>query len=126
MKVEVYKNLHKDCWSVRSNKTGQLLGHVQNIHLQHATLVVRPAGRARVLREHRKNVHAFIKGDMGEYSLEDRMEVRPYKDLEKGMVIYNPYLYDSFVMKDTKKPIHYADAVYLTASGTVYVEDNND
>ena len=48
--IEVYKNLHKHCWSVRDNKTGKVIQHVRNIHLVDAKLVVRPAGRERVLR----------------------------------------------------------------------------
>ena len=53
MKVEIYRNLHKNCWSVRDNKTGKVIDHVRNIHIKDATLVVRPAGRARVLQEGR-------------------------------------------------------------------------
>ena len=95
-KVFVYKNLHKDCWSVRSNKTGQLLGHVQNIHLQHATLVVRPAGRARVLREKRKNVHAGIVGYIDENEMAMTFGTA---------VTYNPYKYSTFVEKGTEEPV---------------------
>ena len=64
MKVEVYRNLHQKCWSVRDCKTGKVVDHVQKIHLEDAELVVRPAGRAKVLREQRKNVHAYSMGTL--------------------------------------------------------------
>ena len=54
MKVEVYRNLHQKCWSVRDAKTGLVIDHKDNIHIQDATLVVRPAGRKKVLQEQRK------------------------------------------------------------------------
>ena len=44
MKVEVYKNLHKNCWSIRDNKTGKVIQHVNDVHIKNATLVVRKAG----------------------------------------------------------------------------------
>ena len=115
MKVEVYKNLHKNCWSVRDNKTGKVIDYVVNIHLADAKLVVRPAGRKRVLREQRKNVHAFIKGDI------TTVGGVPIDICE---VVYNPYEHMSFIEKVSGKPIHNAKNVFLTSLGKVYVEKN--
>ena len=62
-KVEVYFNLHKKKFSVvpltGSNK-GRVSGHYDRIVLTNCSYRVQPAGRAKVLREKRKNVHAFI------------------------------------------------------------------
>tara|TARA_R110000824_G_scaffold118452_2_gene270722 strand:- start:133 stop:552 length:420 start_codon:yes stop_codon:yes gene_type:complete len=128
MQVEVYKNLHKNCWSVRNNKTGLVIGYVKNIHLENATFIVRPAGRARVLRERRKNVHAFIKGNMGDSALVDSIGLIPYKDLHIHTVTYNPYLHTSFMIMDraySEEPIHQADHVFLTGIGKVYAQKHN-
>ena len=114
MTVEVYKNNHKNCWSVRDNKTGKVEGHTKTIHLRDATLVVRPAGRERVLREQRKNVHAFVKGE-----ITNRGGV-PINICE---VVYNPYEHMSFIEKVSGKPIHNAKNVFLTSLGKVYVEN---
>ena len=64
MKVEVYRNLHKNCWSVRDCKTKKVIKHVQSAYIKNAELVVQPAGRSKVLREQRKNVHAFVRGQL--------------------------------------------------------------
>ena len=112
MIVEVYKNLHKNCWSVRDNKTGRVIDHVRNIYIKDATLVVRPSGRKKVLRERRKNVHAFIKGTIN-------------KDTYMGSIeeiIYNPYKYSSFVIESTEIPIYNSNHVYLDTNGKVYAE----
>ena len=135
-KVEVYKNLTRGCWSVRDVKTGKVIDHTNQIYIKDAELVVRPAGRARVLKTRQKNVHAFVRG---------------YIDLESGknnegcfwrspnlwLVKYNPYSNESFVvhanirgggytesiMGQRGTPIHKADRVCLV-SGKVVAEVN--
>ena len=57
----VYRNLHRQCWSVRLR--GKVIDHVDSIILMRARFQVGEAGRQRVLREQRKNVHAFVVGD---------------------------------------------------------------
>ena len=113
MKVEVYRNLHKNCWSVRDSNTSRVIDHVNYIHLDDATLVVRPAGREKVLREKRKNVHAFIKGTASFLSECDNTYSK--------QVIYNPYKYNSFVLYDTEEHITHAKHIYLNNEGKVYV-----
>jgi|TARA_R110000765_G_C18755982_1_gene588471 hypothetical protein len=113
MKVEVYRNLHKQCWSVRSNETGRVIDHVRNIHLKDATLVVRPSGREKVLRERKKNVHAFVRGEITNVG---------GVSLTIDEVVYNPYKNTTFIEKVSGEPIHYADDVYLTNLGNVYVK----
>ena len=109
--VEVYRNLHKNCWSVRDSKTRLVIGHVDYIHLQNATLVVRPAGREKVLREKRKNVHAFIKGTVAACP----------KNTDAKQITYNPYRNESFVLQSTGEPITHADHVYLNDQGKAFI-----
>ena len=125
VKVYVYRNLHKICWSVRDNKTGRVLRHVDEIHLLDADLVVRPAGREKVLREKRKNVHAFAKGEITAWipRLPEGWHLNKdeYEAHDITQIVYNPYLYDSFVYVDSKEPIFRAERIYLTKKGEVYV-----
>ena len=116
MEVEVYRNLHKNCWSVRDNKTGRVIDHVDDIHLENTTLVVRPAGREKVLREKRKNVHAFIKGTPSICSNGHYMCSYIF-----DRVVYNPYRYASFVLEDTEEPITQAKYIYLSNQGKVFM-----
>ena len=51
--VDVYKNLHKDTWSIRSVKTGRVIGHSDLLLLVDAEFIVR-----------RKNVHAVVRGSL--------------------------------------------------------------
>ena len=90
--IEVYRNLHKKCWSVRQG--GKVKVHTSYICLQDVKFVVQPAGRQKVLDEQKKNVHAFVKG----YLISARTINRLNKDIEWTMdaVTYNPYKHPHF------------------------------
>ena len=62
MRVQVYRNLNNGLISIQDLSTGLVLGHASAVDLQRATFIVREAGRQQVLKEKRKNVHAFVRG----------------------------------------------------------------
>jgi len=95
MKVAVYYNLHKHTFSLQSrNKEdyGKVIGHTEHVILKNANYVVRKGGRDKVLQEKKKNVHAFVIGELVE-AIDTRM-------LERK-VSYNPYKAKSFYEVDT-------------------------
>lgn len=108
MKVFVYYNLHKKCWSVKSlegSTKGKVISHTDQIVLKDATFKVSQAGRNRVLKEQRKNVHAGVIGyTTTVYNALNIKEIR---------VTYNPYKYDSFVNMDDETPIFNANNVLM-------------
>jgi hypothetical protein len=93
--VDVYKNLHKDTWSIRSVKTGRVIGHSDLLLLADAEFIVRPGGRNRVLKERRKNVHAVVRGSL--VAVED---LHPQPNKVYSQVSYDPYLYPYFYMPE--------------------------
>ena len=62
MRVQVYRNLNNGLISIQDLSTGLVLGHAYAIDLEDATFIVREAGRQQVIKEKRKNVHAFVRG----------------------------------------------------------------
>ena len=104
-KVEVYRNLHKDCWSVRQK--GIVRFHCRRINLKDCAFVVQPAGHAKVIREKKKNVHAFVRGYISNDEAYGSGELFCWDD-----VYYNPYKADSFVDFEDR-PVHTADFVDL-------------
>ena len=67
MKVRVYRNLTRDCWSVQhyvKGKGWRLLEHRDYVQIILARPKVQEAGRQRVIREKKKYVHAFPEGWM--------------------------------------------------------------
>ena len=116
-KVEVYFNLHKKLFSVRDCKTGRVIDHTNHVAIANPQFVVRQGGRERVLRERKKNVHAFVRG----YILpeDDEACARNYFHtvFHGKEVTYNPYKYSSFVLKDTQEPIDKATVAVLSGGG---------
>ena len=113
MRVYVYYNLHKHCFSVRAlegPEKGRVVQHCNNILLEDVQFRVSQAGRDRVLRERRKNVHAgavgHVIGDLTSYpGLVDRCT---------RSVTYNPYKYSTFVYSESQQPCAAADFALLT------------
>ena len=120
-RVKVYYNLQKDCLSVIDAETGLLYCHAHRVELHDAKFRVQLAGRNRVIKEKRKNVHAYIVGkchDIGEVPKERYHLVRgkvesydicqcegtmwcdecvPESAEQFRHATYNPYKYDTFV-----------------------------
>jgi hypothetical protein len=112
MRVAVYYNLHRRLFSVKAlegpNK-GRVIAHRESVALTDVTFKVREAGRQRVIREGRKNVHAFVIGTLASEAVGGWRGVW-------CAVTYNPYRFDSFVDADpfgTHRPVRSASAVLL-------------
>ena len=108
MRVRVYKNLHKDTfsikdWESRSATYNKVVGYSQNIALTNATFIVSQKGRERVLQEQTKNVHAYVQGDY----LPFEYEWLYWADLDLNweQVTYNPYKSDTFFTLKDNHPI---------------------
>ena len=103
-KIEVYRNLHKNCWSVRQK--GIVRFHCHRINLKDCMFVVQPAGHAKVIREKKKNVHAFVRG----YLYDSMLPVS--SPFMWDDIYYNPYKADTFVDFEGT-PVHMARLVDL-------------
>jgi len=139
-RVEVYRNLHNNTFSVRLLRPrlgrgdysrwklkGKVIKHLENwmtLNLQNVTFAVQPAGRDKVRREGKKNVHAFVRGtvigEKANYS-------ETFKEKCTQVIEYNPYQNEQFstYLADyatgyTKyTPVYKANLVSLTQR-TVY------
>lgn len=117
MRVFVYYNLHKKCWSVKSmdkQDYGRVIAHVAGIVLENVKFVVSEKGRQRVIKEKRKNVHAGVVGQW------KRPHLKATEDLRVA-VSYNPYLGPTFFEKGSKKPVYEAQRALLNSDKLVYI-----
>jgi hypothetical protein len=105
----VYYNLHKHTFSVRYNN--KIILHSDYVKLENVEFRVRPGGKDRVRSEKQKNVHAFVIGTLMDYC-EFPCENLP-EEPNNNIVTYNPYKYNSYVMKDTEEPIFHANEVEM-------------
>ena len=103
-KSEVYFNLHKNVFSLK--QFGLVVLHAPTVTLEDVTFKVREAGRQRVLKEKRKNVHATVLG---------QFVTQQPRDIPEGYreAYYNPYKTKFFIDKETGKPLIHAKSVIL-------------
>ena len=109
MRVFVYYNLHRHTWSIKAlegPRKGLVIGHSDTVLLSGASGKVSEAGRQRVLREKRKNVHAGITGTLVHKEIEGYF---PGFD----EITYNPYKYSSFVYKETEQAYRGSSFAYM-------------
>lgn len=109
--VDVYFNLTKSVWSVRSVASRRVIGHCKFVALSGVKFLVSEPGRQRVLRDKRKNVHAYCRGLVVQGSDCPRDSMWHY-------VAYNPYKVETFCLLtggllDTDKPVYRADYVLM-------------
>lgn len=114
MKVFVYFNLHRKCWSVKAlegERKGRVIRHAQELTLRDVTFKVSEAGRQRVLKEQRKNVHAGVVGYL--------CDPIPRESWER--VSYNPYTSSQFYYCDRQDVSVYNANFAVLADRKVWV-----
>lgn len=117
MRVFVYFNLHKKMWSVKAlsgpNK-GRVIAHSDTVQLRNAIGRVSEAGRQRVIKEQRKNVHAGIVGELVSFDV--------HSGFHGEALTYNPYKYSSFIFRATEKPFTEMAAMAYLHNRKVFVK----
>ena len=111
-RVYVYFNLHKKMWSIR--QSGKVVGHYHDLYLKDAKYLVSEAGRKRVLKEKKKNVHAGVSGFVVDRDLPMDQIYFP--------VTYNPYKNKTFV---ARKGIFDENETRVKKSDYAYLDCND-
>jgi len=129
MRVFVYFNLHKKLWSVRALEgpcKGRVIAYGKYVLLADAKGKVSQAGRERVLRENRNNVHAGIVGELaasGAAAVRELNEVGHRQRATFDGITYNPRKYDRFVYTmDTTEPFEGSRRVFLGNDRRVFAQ----
>jgi hypothetical protein len=108
--VEVYRNVNRKGVSYSIRQSGYVVAHGTDIHLVNAEFVVQEGGRKRVKKSGKKNVHAWVRGEI--------VQAQPVDEDDRTYQIeYNPKKNKAFMRKDTKKEIKAAPYVMLTSKG---------
>jgi hypothetical protein len=126
--VRVYRNLHRACWSVQArclSRTSnryewRVVFHAANVVLDGARFEVNEAGRQKVLRERKKNVHAFVVGSLVSFARPGGMNDGRATDAYIRPVTYNPFKAPTFVEASTFPPVPVTEAysAWLTDDNT--------
>jgi len=123
----IYYNLHKRCWSLKAQYSnppmfleqsvqsvkGRVTGHADTILAFGVTCKVNQAGRYRVLREKRKNVHAGLSCDSVRIITTGTFHTSCFTP----SMSYNPYKAAWFYDRDNGSPLFGAPVVVADCSG---------
>lgn len=121
MRAFVYFNLHRMCWSVKAlsgPNRGRVIAHANYVRISDATFRVSEAGRQRVIREKRKNVHAGVVGTLAytdDVPWDD--DCPSVSDFRQVAVTYNPHKAATFVDRATGAPVTTAEQVTMSTRG---------
>tara|TARA_B100000424_G_C22935300_1_gene497674 strand:- start:737 stop:1156 length:420 start_codon:yes stop_codon:yes gene_type:complete len=117
---KVYYNLNKKTYSILAwnidKKGWRLKCYCDNPLLRTVEFKVSEKLRQRVIKEKRKNVHAYATArNFEDCDLihKDNWFKKWIKDNFKREATYNPYLYDSFVFTDDKSKIKKCEEAFL-------------
>lgn len=113
LRVFLYKNLHKNCWSARDIKTGLVIFHCDSISIKSVNFKVSQKGRQRVLKDRVKNVHAGVVG------IVLNVDQSEDQNMLTNRVRYNPYETETFVNVLDGSIADGCDYAYLSSNGQV-------
>lgn len=93
--VRVYRNLHNGLFSVltKQDKGWRLAGHVSQISLCSVHFIVSEAGRQRVLKTGKKDIHAYMQGCLTTNEIFNKIT----ENSRLVEVRYNPYKTSKFM-----------------------------
>ena len=111
--VVVYYNFRKKCYSIVNKKTGRVCGYSNQFMIKDVISKVYEKRRQLVLRDKRKNVHAFLIGSYIENEIE--LNVDKMKKL-----YYNPYKTSSFINYENGEHFNSSSLVFLTKDFIYY------
>lgn len=123
MRIRVYRNLRNGLLSIQSKTSAgwRVTEHAESVHLEDAVFKVSEAGRQRVLRERRKNIHAYVEGE--------RITTWPDPHLTTWKapsnktvyrVVYDPFKMKTFRMSTQNRSIEKAPYAFIHSTGTMF------
>lgn len=130
----IYWNLHKRCYSIQirdtHTKRWRVWLYADEVVADNVTFDVRALGRARVRREGRKNVHAYLiaesvsfpNGAVLRSTGAELLGTEPERIYPDREITYNPYRHESFVTvgDERERPVEWAYAAHLTTNRLVH------
>lgn len=92
-KAKCYRNLNKPgvTWSVVNSSTGLVDQYANTVILKDVKFKISKSGQSRVRKQKRKNVHAFVVGNI---------VTKLPCDVDVLSATYNPYIDDGFHLKN--------------------------
>lgn len=115
--VRVFRNWKRGCFSIMQG--GLLKASARSIRLRDVEFLVRASGRERMVRQQRKNVHAYAIGHLEDFvQAGDQRIMAP---LGGRGFLYDAYRFETFVDAEDHSPVHGASMVQFDDDGATYL-----
>jgi hypothetical protein len=114
--VRVIRNWKHDCYTILQN--GRPKASAKQVRLADVEFLVRTSGRNKMLRERKRNVHAYAVGRLIDYTHPD--EDRVIEPIRGRSIAYKPYHAATFVDVETDTPVSTAKVVHFQENGVFY------
>lgn len=118
----IYYNLHKHCFSVQAwdveKKGWRLYKHTKRVICLGVKFRVYESGRQKVIKEQKKNVHAFVLADAISTTFPECFQLNQ----ETPKAYYNPYKCEQFTDMISGEHVHKAETALLTDKTIYYVD----
>ena len=132
MKVNIYRNIHQSCYSIRVARLP--VQHSSFVFAGPARLIVQQAGNEKAKLTGHKNVHAFVRAEWTDvetfdwnYDEEKEDDWSHWLDSLTGQTFraftYHPKNNKQFIDAQSEQEIFSAEAVWLTPFGAFYKEN---
>ena len=105
-KVDFYRCLNRKGYTFSLRQNGKVVAHTNRIILKDCELIVNKAGKERYIKTNSRNVHAFIRGYLG--------EIKDIKDSFSYILRYDPYSEIGFNVQGTE----------ITECDVAYIQEN--
>ena len=116
--VRVFRNWKRDCYNIM--RDGRVLASAKQVRLTAVEFLVRESGRQRMLRQGRRNVHAYAIGRLVDYTHPG--DLRDLDKLAGRAVFYNPYRCSTFVDDESGCSVTHAAQAHLDEGGITYTD----
>lgn len=112
--VRIYRNLNTGTLSgqEKTSKGWRVTSHPLMVKLKNARFLVNQHNRKKVIKEGRKNVHAFIEGEL----VDTKSTIKGQK------VVYDPYETSQFIIDSSGEAVYEADEVSVDSGGEIRVK----
>ena len=111
--IHVYKNLNRDCFSLRDKQSGLVVAYADNVTLANVKFYVSQAGRERVIERKVRSVHGWVIGEFVSANTN-----RP--DVIDAIGYYNPYQTSNFINESSKEIIYSSPLAYCSSGRVFY------
>lgn len=113
-RIHAYRNLHRETWSLRDPCSRLVTGYAPHVELVDVDFRVQAGGRAAVLRDGIRRVHAYVVGELVAQGQRRRARTGRWVRFT-----YSPYRETTFVVADPDNPlpIYHAARVRLDPDG---------